>query len=182
VFNRHPFLQAKRTCQWLADAIEAARKKHHFDLCFMPDHVHLVIRPRQKHYHISSILSGIKTPVARRAIQFLQEHDSSWLPRLTRQRGSRTERLFWQSGGGHDRNITCGKTLLKMLDSCTSILSVAVSWRWRAIGSGQARHGLKAVRHPCTSTRFLPNGGRAKKHSHPSEPPNGMHLASILCK
>ena len=26
MFNRHPFLQAKRTCQWLADAIEAARK------------------------------------------------------------------------------------------------------------------------------------------------------------
>jgi putative transposase len=36
--------------------------------------------------------------------------------RLTRKRGKRTERLFWQSGGGYDRNITSPRTLLRMID------------------------------------------------------------------
>src|SRR5205814_799973 len=31
-YQRFPFLKAERTCQWLADAIAAARVKHSFDL------------------------------------------------------------------------------------------------------------------------------------------------------
>ena len=36
--------------------------------------------------------------------------------RLCDTRGKRIERLFWQSGGGYDRNITGPKTLLRMFD------------------------------------------------------------------
>ena len=39
-----------------------------------------------------------------------------WLPRITRQRGEKTERLFWQSGGGYDRNITEPTTLMHVIE------------------------------------------------------------------
>jgi putative transposase len=61
-------------------------------------------------------MAGIKVPVSRRAIQHLVDTKSSWLDRVTRKRGDRIERLFWQSGGGYDRNIISSKSLLQMID------------------------------------------------------------------
>ena len=54
--------------------------------------------------------------IGRKAIEFLAAHVPHWLPRITRSRGQTTERLFWQSGGGYDRNVITQKTLLKMID------------------------------------------------------------------
>ena len=152
-YNRFQFLKAERTCQWLADAIEAAREKHCFDLwayVFMPEHVHMIVHPQQAKYSMSKIMAGIKLPVARQAIHFLQEADSPWLSKITRQRGKHTERLFWQYGGGYDRNITSGKTLLQMIEYLHNnpvrrgLVERAVDWKWSSAaalegGSGPIR-------------------------------------------
>jgi putative transposase len=138
-YQRYRFLQAERICQWLADAIGTARVKHSFDLwafVFMPERVHRIVRPREAKDAMRKIMAGIKLPVARRAIRFLEEMNSPWLARLTRQRGKHTERLFWQYGGGYDRNITCGKTLLWMIDyvHCNPVrrglVERAADWKW----------------------------------------------------
>jgi putative transposase len=138
-FHRFAFLKAERSCQWLADAIQTARVKHSFDLwayVFMPDHVHLIVHPRQPEYAMPKIMASIKLPVARRAIHFLQQANSPWLAKITRQRGAHTERLFWQYGGGYDRNITCGKTLLRMVEYLhlnpvrRGLVLRAADWKW----------------------------------------------------
>jgi putative transposase len=118
-YQGFPFLQAERTCQWLAESIGAARQKYDFALwayVFMPNHVHLVVWPRRRDYDIAVIRKAIKAPVARRAIDYLAQHAPEWLPRITRRRGQKTERLLWQSGGGYDRNITSARTLLQIID------------------------------------------------------------------
>jgi len=118
-YRRYHFLKAERCCRWLAESIVEAQDRLNFALwgfVFMPDHVHLIIFPRAEQYAISRILETIKRPVGFRAIRHLEATASSWLARVTRQRGQRCERLFWQSGGGYDRNITSPKTLLRMLD------------------------------------------------------------------
>jgi putative transposase len=118
-YHRFPFLKAERSCQWLVEAIEQAR--HHLEFSvwayvFMPDHAHLIVYPRRKEYDIAEIRHAIKAPVGRHAIAYLEEHAPEWLPRITRQRGQRTERLFWQSGGGDDQNIITRRALLSMID------------------------------------------------------------------
>jgi putative transposase len=142
-YQKFQFLKAERTCQWQADAIQSAREKHSFDLwafVFMPDHVHLIVFPRRPEYEMRQILSGIKLPVARRAIAYLETQNSPWLAQISRQRGSRIERLFWQSGGGYDRNITNGKTLLKMIDYLhhnpvrRGLVERASDWKWSSAG------------------------------------------------
>ena len=118
-YRRYPFLGAERCCQWLADAIQKARKSQAFWVwayVFMPDHVHLIVYPSASQYKMARILETIKRPVGEQAIAYLQATASDWLPRLTRQRGRRTERVFWQSGGGYDRNLTSPRTLLRMID------------------------------------------------------------------
>lgn len=138
-YRRFPFLSAERTCLWLADAINEARSAHDFALwafVFMPEHVHLIVYPRWPSHSIEDIRQRIKEPVGRKAIRYLQEHASAWLPRITRQRGKRIERLFWQSGGGFDRNIMQPKTLLAMIDYIhlnpvrRGLVTRARDWRW----------------------------------------------------
>ena len=77
----------------------------------MPEHAHVIVWPRQPTYDTSAILKAIKEPVGRQAVHIV-EHAPNWLPRISRQRGRRTERLFWQSGGGFDRNIWEPKDLM----------------------------------------------------------------------
>ena len=138
-YRRYPFLKAERCCLWLVEAINAARMRHDFALwgfVFMPDHVHLVICPRGEQYAISRILEAIKRPVGIQAIRHLETISSPWLGKLTRRRGRRTERLFWQSGGGYDRNITSPRTLLRMLDYLhenpvrEGLVTRAEDWLW----------------------------------------------------
>jgi putative transposase len=113
-FRRQPFLSRERTCGYLADAIVAAKEKCQFDLwayVFMPEHVHLLICPRQESYSISRILTAIKQPVARRAMIYLREYRPDGLRLLaTGQRG--TPYRFWRAGGGYDRNITEVRTVV----------------------------------------------------------------------
>jgi putative transposase len=152
-YQRFAFLKSERTCQWLADAIEAARQRHRFDLwafVVMPDHVHLIVRPQDPCYEMRRILAGIKLPVAKRAIQYLVAEESLWLERISRQRGRRTERLFWQSGGGYDRNITSGKTLMQMIDYLhlnpvrKGLVERARDWKWSSAAAFEG--GLSTIR------------------------------------
>jgi putative transposase len=133
------FLEADRTCQWLAESLETARSKWKFDLwayVFMPEHVHLVIHTKEFNYSISGIRRAIKSPVAIKAIKYLKAEAPQWIPRISRQRGSRSERLFWQSGGGYDRNVIDPRTLMRMLDYIhlnpvrRGLTERAEGWKW----------------------------------------------------
>jgi putative transposase len=119
-YQQLPLLSRDRTRAWLAEAIQLARVRLQFDLCayvFMPEHVHLLIHPRQPDYRISTILWAIKRPVARRAILFLSQNSPEWLARLTATRADGgTERRFWQAGGGYDRNLMEPATVRRVID------------------------------------------------------------------
>jgi putative transposase len=107
-YHKFSFLKAEQTAEWLADAINQARVKLDFAIwayVFMPDHVHLIVWPRKPVYKIENILSAIKEPTGRRAVAFLAENAPHWLARISRRRGKKVERHFWQPGGGFDRNI-----------------------------------------------------------------------------
>jgi putative transposase len=118
-YQRYQFLKADRTCRWLADAIEDARRDWRFELwayVFMPEHVHLILHPRESKYDIALIKKAIKAPVGSKAVKYIKENSPDWLPRITRRRGAKTERLFWQSGGGYDRNVIEPGTLMAAID------------------------------------------------------------------
>jgi putative transposase len=119
-FHRLRLLSRDRTRRWLIDAIEQARRRAHFDLwayVIMPEHVHILVSPRESDYDVSRILWRIKRPVALHAIGYLERNAPEWLPRLTvRRRDGKVERRFWQAGGGYDRNITEIRTVYHVLE------------------------------------------------------------------
>jgi putative transposase len=142
-FRRYQFLKAERTCQWLADEIDSARQEHDFALwayVFMPEHVHLVIYPRQPVYDIRQILKSIKEPVGRKAVSYIKQHAPGWLPRITVQHGTRTAHRFWQAGGGHDRNLWESELIQVVIEYVhqnpvrRGLVEYAHQWRWSSAG------------------------------------------------
>ncbi|MFO0788675.1 MAG: transposase [Pirellulales bacterium] len=138
-YQRLQFLRAERTCNWLLESLEAARRDRGFAVwayVIMPEHAHILIWPRSSKYNISEIRRVIKEPVGRNAIAFLKENSPQWLARVTRQRGSKTERLFWQSGGGYDRNIESPQALQAVIEYIhlnpirRGLVQSAQEWHW----------------------------------------------------
>lgn len=138
-YKRYPFFNKERVCFWLVDAIARAREEVGFELwawVFMPDHVHLIVKPQNTSYDMGLIRRRIKEPVGRCAIAWIKEHAPEWEEKLSRRRGDKVEYLFWQSGGGYDRNITDASTLLRMIDYIHAnpvrkrLVGRASDWKW----------------------------------------------------
>jgi putative transposase len=142
-YHGYHFLAAERTRRWLASAIDAARKRFDFQLwayVFMPDHAHLLVFPRRREYDIAVVRNAIKSPVAKRAIRYLEERAPDWIPRITRRRGQKIERVFWQSGGGYDRNLVEPGTLVTTIEYIhlnpvrRGLANSASDWKWSSAG------------------------------------------------
>lgn len=139
-FRGLPLLSRDRSRLWLIDAIARARERHAFDLwayVIMPEHVHLIVCPRRDDYDVSRILTAIKWPVSRWALDYLRSHAPSWIERLTdRQPNGRPAVRFWQRGGGYDRNIRSERTLYDMIRYVhdnpvrRGLVAQAADWRW----------------------------------------------------
>ena len=105
--GRQPFLLNHRARTWLAEAIDASRQRHQFDLwayVVMPEHVHLLLWPRAESYSIPAILQGIKQSVGRKAVAYAR---ANWPEGLAKMATGRKDRphSFWLEGGGFDKNI-----------------------------------------------------------------------------
>ena len=103
-FQRLPLLNRDRTRVWVLDALARTRRRLDLELwayVIMPDHVHVLLSPRQPDYEMRRILVALKQPVARAARRWLEATaQSAWLDRLTVTYPSRRVFRFWQPGGG----------------------------------------------------------------------------------
>jgi putative transposase len=138
-FHGYPFLLRDRTRKWFRDSLEKARAEWHIDVwayVIMPEHVHLIVWPRNGEHSVTRFLQTLKSEVGRRGIAYLAKHAPSWLPRLTVTEGNRKRRRFWQPGGGYDRNVIEPATLLSMIDYIhanpirRSLVRRAEDWEW----------------------------------------------------
>lgn len=137
--RRQPFLSRPRACRWLATALHDGRAKHGFHLwgyVFMPEHVHLLLLPREGS-RISDILSSIKVSVSRKAVGWTKQNAPWFLPRMARRHADgRTTHHFWQAGGGYDRNIWSLLELFEKIDYIHAnpvrrgLVEGPEDWRW----------------------------------------------------
>jgi putative transposase len=139
-FERRPFLAKDGSRQWLVDAVALAKLKHGFDLwayVVMPEHVHLLIRPVQAEYNISSILNSVKQSVSKRAIAFVRQSAPAFLEHMAdvSPAGEVTYR-FWQRGGGYDRNLRAPSDIWEKIDYThrnpveRGLCAVEEDWCW----------------------------------------------------
>jgi putative transposase len=160
-YQRLPLLSKDRTRRWFIDSLEKARQSHHFDLwawVIMPEHIHLLIYPREPNYRMAAILTTIKKPVGYKAIRYLREHAPEFLNRLTITRRGRTRHHFWQAGAGYDKNLYDAPAIQATADYIHSnpvgrgLVTRAEDWHWSSAGDWS---GVKDV--PIRVDRTMPS-------------------------
>ncbi len=111
-YRRLPLLTNDACRIELARCIDDAGSKAKFDLVafvFMPEHVHLLIFPREHSTttdNIAGYLAQIKQPLSKHVSAMLPP-DSPLAVKLTvQERPGKTCFRFWQEGPGYDRNLT----------------------------------------------------------------------------
>jgi putative transposase len=142
--NRWPLLTKQRACLWVIHAIEEARQRNGFDLhafVIMPEHVHLLIRPRRTECDLARVLYDLKRPVSWKARQWLAQNECNrWIDRLTFRHGSRKVFRFWLPGGGFDRNILQDRSFAEVVDYIhgnpvrRGLVSKPEDWTWSSAG------------------------------------------------
>jgi len=138
--RRLPLLIRDRTRMWVIDALEKARERLNVALwayLTMPEHVHVLLRPRAADSEIRRVLVALKQPVAKAARQWLEDRrERAWLDRLTVDYPSRRVFRFWQPGGGFDHNVFREKTVPAIVEYIHAnpvrrhLVSHPTDWIW----------------------------------------------------
>jgi putative transposase len=119
-FRRLPLLSKDRTRRWFVEALASARCNRNLALwayVIMPEHVHVLVWPRDAVYEVRLIRTALKVPVQRKALAYLRRHAPRFLDRLRdEQPNGEVHYRFWQRGGGYDRNITDPATLRAVIE------------------------------------------------------------------
>ena len=156
-YHGYALLSKDTTRRWLIEAVQEARWRHEMDVhayVIMPEHVHLLVRPRQTVYRMADFLQAVKRPVSWKAKQFLVESgDREWLARLTVKKGTRGVFRFWEAGGG---SITTSRASKRFSPSPITFTATPCEETWlpyRRIGNGPA-HGSGQAWTP--SWRWIP--------------------------
>jgi len=137
-YKKRKFLNYNRTRMYFIDAVNRARIRFNFDVwayVIMPDHVHLLIYPKNEVYSIPDILKAIKQPVAWKTTNFLR----SEMPEIAEflKTGEKHHPYrFWQDGFGYDRNIRNDIELSNFIDYAhenpvrRGLVEKSVEWYW----------------------------------------------------
>ena len=152
-YRRMPLLTNDAWRTLLSAPIDRATQRHRYDLIafvYMPEHVHLLVLPRQADYAVAKLLHGIKRPFSFRIGERLRAVRSPLLERLTvRERPGVTCFRFWQEGPGHDRNLVSVEALTGAADYIhlnpvrRGLIERPEQWRWSS-----SRHYLEPSRPP----------------------------------
>ena len=120
-----------------------AKEKYNYALwtyVIMPEHVHLLVYPKEQEYDISTFLKSLKQSVARKAKHYLEENNRDWLEKLSVKHGSGEVFRFWQAGPGYDRNITSKNELIEKIRYMHNnpvrrgLVLTPEEWKWSSAG------------------------------------------------
>ena len=138
--QRLPLLTRDRTRHWVIAALEHVRTTLDVALwayVVMPEHVHVLLCPRQPDYEMRRVLAALKAPVSRAAKAYLlATSQTTWLNRLTVRYPGREAFRFWQAGGGFDHNVIRSKTIPAVIDYMHAnpvrreLAATATDWEW----------------------------------------------------
>lgn len=108
-YRRLPLLKSPSVAKLFKDNMARAAAKLDFEVrayVIMPNHVHILVKPRQEIYAVASILHALKQPIAKALIGKWKVNDPRKLMALRdiSPQGKLVHR-FWQAGWGYDRNL-----------------------------------------------------------------------------
>jgi putative transposase len=121
------------------DDLDRSRTIYNFILwayVLMPHHVHLLIWPLDHNYDIGKIETGMKGVMAKRYRKYLWENDRVLHDSFMVTMQGHTQFVFWQKGGGFDRNLWNAKAIhdsIKYIEDNpvrSRLAAIPEEWPW----------------------------------------------------
>jgi putative transposase len=138
--QRMPLLTNDHWRRMLASTLRRACDEHEVALwayVFMPEHVHLLLKPRRKNYDISKFEHAAKNGSSKMIVNDLVSKKAALLPRLlVTERPGKTCHRFWVEGGGHDVNVWTMKKVIEKANYChrnpvkRGLVNDPAKWHW----------------------------------------------------
>lgn len=139
-YKRMPLLTNDVWRKWLAESVRTACDTHEVSLwayVFMPEHVHLLVRPQRENYNLAHFEKSLKLSASKRIINSLTRENTPLLQSLVvTERPGKVCYCFWQEGGGHDKNIWSMELALQKASYCHNnpvkrgLVCDPSAWRW----------------------------------------------------
>lgn len=139
-YRKLPLLTNELWREWLALGVRRACIQHNYALwayVFMPEHVHLLVHPRNEKYDLSKFRQSLKQGVSQRIIHSLQKNRAPLLEKLrVQERPGKWCYRFWQEGPGYDKNIWDMETAVEKANYCHSnpvarqLAQSPDKWKW----------------------------------------------------
>jgi putative transposase len=138
-YQRLPLLSNGSWRDFLATCVREACDKLNFALwayVLMPEHVHLLVRPRNETYKISEFFYEAKKPFATKIISELREKNAFVLKKLEVKNAGERAHRFWQPGGGYDSNLWSWERIIQKAVYCHNnpvkrrLVKSPDQWRW----------------------------------------------------
>ena len=136
--RRLPLFSNARIAGVFVEALVAARARMGIELfawVLMPEHVHLLVRPRRGHT-VERLLRSLKMSVSRRVLARGRSLDAPVLRRIA---GVGGVPRFWQPGGGFDRNLRSAEEFAREVRYIhrnpveRGLVAKTEDWRWSSV-------------------------------------------------
>jgi putative transposase len=125
---------------WLAESLRKACAAYEFALwayVFMPEHVHLLLKPRRANYSLPEFEKAVKLSSSKKIVNHLHKTDAELLKSLrVRERPGKWCHRFWQQGGGHDKNLWSLAAVVEKAKYCHNnpvkrrLADDPAKWKW----------------------------------------------------
>ena len=134
-YKRQPLLTNDKWRLWLAESIHKKCIEFKIDLwayVFMPEHVHLLLKPRLESYDLARYEQSFKLSWSKTVLNHLLKVKSPLLEKIRSKDGYR----LWQPGGGFDLNIWTMKKAIEKAEYCHNnpvkrkLVKTPEAWRW----------------------------------------------------
>ena len=120
VYRRKQLLVSDWSRDLVCGQLDAARQHLDYDIIayvIMPEHVHVLVRPRQHEYDVGNFRGMLKRKVADAVrARLLELGRDDWIESLTVTDNGRKKFRFWQKGGGYDENLWSQRPILAVID------------------------------------------------------------------
>ena len=152
-YHRYDYLSDSTACELFLSELEKNRKEHDFELwayVLMPNHVHLLIWPRQNTYDIARILNATKGRMAKQYRDYIRENSPDKFKKYQVFDKSKKRKVFrfWQTGGGFDRNLWNGIAIHNSIEYIEAnpvrreLSDIPSEYRWSSAFARERNTGL----------------------------------------
>ena len=149
-FKRLPLLEDPAIRGLYVAQLQQQSARLKFDIIayvVMPEHVHLIVVPEDG--QVERVLRGIKQGFARDMLKRMRDEENPMLGELV---GPHGKPIFWQRGGGHDRNLRSNDDVrekvayIHMNPVRRGLVERATDWAWSSAREYDEGSGMVGVR------------------------------------